>query len=526
MIAALACSRRQLSSPRAMASAFGHYNGAGSQKRGQFTVTALGRWSSINKTLPAVNSISALHVYDFDNTLFKTPLPNSALWTGPTIGMLSKQDAFINSGWWHDNRILGATGRGIEQEEPRAWEGFWNEKIVDLVRLSMKQPDALCVLLTGRGEQRFADLLRRIAASKQLDFDMLCLKPQVGPDHQKFSSTMKFKQELLTELMETYKHATEIRIYEDRPAHTQGFRDFLEDYNNAQRIKPTRGSIQAEVVQVKDTQTALDPVVEVAQVQRMINEHNEAMLKQPIHLRPNALRIKKTVFFTSYIIEPEDSKKLLELIPIPKKAPSGDATRFHGNNIIIVPRPCPKPILAKVAEKRFTFTTTVGEKAVLRVEADDPREDEYESLFANKIINSNNGNNGNNGKNSGSNKRKHNGDDWNPPRQPAADAASAAARGGGGAGAGGGGRGGRGGRGGQASGRGRGGGKGKGKGKGGFAHYRSLDDVGKNAPSEVNYDDAHPPANAPTGPRGSKGGPGGGGGGGGGNQVNDLQSYY
>ncbi|OAA81828.1 hypothetical protein LEL_01373 [Akanthomyces lecanii RCEF 1005] len=570
-----------------MASAFGHYNGAGSKKRGQFTVTALGRWSSINKALPAVDTISALHIYDFDNTLFKTPLPNNTLWTGPTIGMLSKQDAFINSGWWHDNRILGATGRGIEQEEPRAWEGFWNEKIVDLVRLSMKQPDALCVLLTGRGEQRFADLLRRIAASKHLDFDMLCLKPQVGPDHQKFASTMKFKQELLTEIMETYKHANEIRIYEDRPAHTQGFRDFLEDYNKAQRIQPTRGPIQAEVVQVNDTQTALDPVVEVAQVQRMINEHNEAMSKQPLHLRPNALRIKKTVFFTSYIIEPEDSKKLLELMPIPKKATSGDATRFHGNNIIIVPRPCPKPILAKVGglgnkltwqvtgtachynsiwaacvqpvpptavyhsdnkvplvvlalkkgarpadagkintwsalppEKRFTFTTTVGEKAVLRVEADDPREDEYESLFANKIQNNNNNHNG---KNNGSNKRKHNGDDWNPPRQPAADAAAAAARGGGGSG-GSGGRGGRGGRGGQASGRGRGGGggKGKGKGKGGFAHYRSLDDVGKNAPSEVNYDDAHPPANAPTGPRGGKSGPGGSGG----NQVNDLQSYY
>lgn len=54
MIAALAGSRRLISSPpRAMAaaSAFAHYNGAG-QKRGQLTVTALGRWSSLNKTLP------------------------------------------------------------------------------------------------------------------------------------------------------------------------------------------------------------------------------------------------------------------------------------------------------------------------------------------------------------------------------------------------------------------------------------------------------------------------------------------
>lgn len=602
MLFARAGLRRLFSSPRAMASAFGHYNGAG-QKRGQLTVTALGRWSSLNKTLPAVDKISALHIYDFDNTLFKTPLPNTALWTGPTIGMLSKQDAFINSGWWHDDRILGATGLGLEQEEARAWEGFWNEKVVELVRLSMRQPDALCVLLTGRGEQRFASLVSRMAASKHLDFDMLCLKPPVGPDSQKFASTMKFKQELLTAIMETYKHAREISIYEDRPAHTQGFRDFLEEYNNAQRVRPTRGPIQGEVIQVNDTQTALDPVVEVAQVQRMINEHNAAMQQQPPHLRPNALCIKRTVYFTSYVVDSADAQKLLALMPsIPRgdnAGRAGDGLRVHGTNIIIVPRPCPKPLLAKVGglgarmtwqvtgtachhnalwaacvapvpptaayhtegrvplvvlalkqgarpadaakintwsavppEKRFTFTTTVREKTILRVEADDPREGEYESLFANKPSRgSNNNNRGsyNNGRGSyndrGSNKRKHNGDDWNPPKQPAADAAAAAGRGGRG--------GGRGGRGGPASGRGRGGGggggggKGKGKGRGGHAaHYRSLDDVGfKNGPAEVNYDDSHPPANAPTGPR-SGGRSNGGGGGGGGNNVTDLQNYY
>lgn len=491
--------------------------------------------------------------------------------------MLSKQDAFINSGWWHDNRILGATGLGQEKEEARAWEGSWNEKIVELVRLSMQQPDALCVLLTGRAEQKFADLLRRIIASKQLDFDMLCLKPQVGPTNQKFASTMKFKQVLLTDLMETYSHAHEIRIYEDRPAHTQGFRDFLEAFNQTQRTTTTtttRGPIQGEVIQVTDTQTTLDPVEEVAQVQRMVNEHNEAMQKHPIHLRPNSLRIKKTVFFTSYVLEPEDAERLLQLVRIPRKKTTGpDAVRFLGSNIIIVPRPCPKALLAKVGglgskmtwqvtgtacyhgsiwaacvapvpatatyhcenpvplvvlamkkgarpadaakintwsalppEKRFTFETTVGEKAILRVEADDPREDEYESLFVNKA--------GANAGNNNSNKRKHNGDDWKPPKGPAADVAAAGGRGGKG-------RGGRGGRGGVGGGG--GGGRAAGKGgrnRGGYAHYRSLDDVGsKNAPAEVNYDESHPPANAPTGPRSEQNRQGGG-------NVTDLQSFY
>ena len=43
---------------------------------------------------------------------------------------LQNQDIFLNGGWWHDERILEATGEGVEKEEPRAWEGWWNEQVV------------------------------------------------------------------------------------------------------------------------------------------------------------------------------------------------------------------------------------------------------------------------------------------------------------------------------------------------------------------------------------------------------------
>ena len=88
---------------------------------------------------------------------------------------------------------------------------------VDLVRLSMKQDDALTVLLTGRAERNFTEIIKRIVASKQLTFDMICLKPQAGPNNQRFSSTMKYKQAILEDLVHTYTDAHEIRIYEDRP---------------------------------------------------------------------------------------------------------------------------------------------------------------------------------------------------------------------------------------------------------------------------------------------------------------------
>ncbi|KAK0370035.1 tat pathway signal sequence [Colletotrichum limetticola] len=604
---------------RVMTSAYANGSAKAAYSTSSATTTALSRWSIATAQLPAVDKIKALHIYDFDNTLFKTPLPNPALWSGPTIGVLSSQDVICNGGWWHDSRILSATGEGADTEEKRAWEGWWNEKIVELVKLSVKQKDALCVLLTGRSERGFGELIKRMIHSKGLEFDMVGLKPAVSPTNQNFSSTMHFKQLFLTAVMETYKNAEEIRIYEDRPKHVKGFRDFMTEYNRKQNINATRtrGPITAEVVQVADMSTTLDPVVEVAEVQHMINLHNEEIGKHSSDVRPQRLRIKKTVYFTGYLISKEDTAQLMKMAQIPSGLPEQEL-KFHANNILICPRPCPASILEKVggmgskmkwevtgtacfensiwaaslrpvpatakfhtdnpsplvvlalrkgarpvdagkiqnwqpipADKAMTFETTVGEKMILRIEPEDPREDEYESLFANK-----------------SSKRKHDGGDYsrdhhrhNPYNGRTERRDFHSGRGGGGRGGGGGGgfRGG-GGRG----GRGRGNGKG-GRGGRGMHGYRSLDDVEPRNQQggygqTVEYDDnsypslpgqqqggfqggqqqqyqpplsawnSGPPPNAPTGPAGRPMGGGGGGGnyGGGGNagNSNDLQSYY
>ncbi|KAK5995729.1 hypothetical protein PT974_04146 [Cladobotryum mycophilum] len=560
-----------------MASAYSTYHGAA--KQSEFTVTALGRWSVLNKQLPAADKIKALHVYDFDNTLFKTPLPNPALWSGPTIGMLASQDAFTNGGWWHDNRILAATGEGQEREEQRAWEGWWNEKIVQLVKLSVKQPDALCVLLTGRSEHGFSELIKKMVTSKGLDFDMACLKPRVSPTNQSFESTMHFKQLYFNTLMETYREASEIRVYEDRPKHTKGFRDFFAEYNRRQSASPTRGTILADVVQVADSCTTLDPVIEVAEVQHMINNHNQALSKLPQPALQIKMMIKKTVFFTSYMIGTEDTKKLMNLAQIPSNVSNHDL-KYHANNILICPRPCPASILEKVGgmgnkmvwevtgtacydnsvwaacvrpvphtakyhtdnpiplvvlalrkgakpmdagkinhwkplppNQTFTFEATVGEKNILRIEPEDPKEDQYQSLFANKTA-----------------KRKHTGDDdWQPKQHhghhhgPRNETRSYhTGRGGGGRG-----KGGNGGRGHRNASR----GGGKGRGRGGY-NYRSLDDVDpKNQQggysAQVNYDLAYQPPTQPRGqmpPRGShgRGRPMGGQA----SNGSDLQNYY
>ncbi|KAI1762306.1 hypothetical protein GGR53DRAFT_521792 [Hypoxylon sp. FL1150] len=309
-----------------------------------YTLTSLSRWSVLDKKLPPVGKINAIHVYDFDNTLFKTPLPNPKLWNNTTLGQLGSPNIFINGGWWHDPKILAATGDGAEQEEKRAWSNWWNEKVVELVHLTMKQEDALCVLLTGRSED-FSQLLKRIITSKGLDFDMVGLKPAVGPNNERFRDTMHFKQTFIRSLLATYTNVDEIRIYEDRSRHVAGFRDFLDEYNK-QRVNHGLTPLTAEVVQVAEISTTLDPVVEVAEVQHLINIHNSLLKQQPGNGRKDRLAIRKTVFFTSYMISPADTARLIALLGA--VAPEVDDLKYLANTILITAKPCPRAILDKI----------------------------------------------------------------------------------------------------------------------------------------------------------------------------------
>ncbi|KAF2033373.1 hypothetical protein EK21DRAFT_59009 [Setomelanomma holmii] len=314
------------------------------------TVTALKRWSCDDKELPSVSEIKSIHIFDFDNTLFASPLPNKQIWNSATLGQLGSPDMFVNGGWWHDANILSATGEGVDKEEKRAWEGWWNEHIVSLVELSMEQKDALSVLLTGRGESNFSDLIKRIARSKKLDFDMVCLKPATGPAGQRFRNTMDFKQELLKDIVYTYKEADEIRVYEDRVKHTKGFRDYFFEFNKDlidRKTQSTRKPIVAEVIQVAENATQLDPVVEIAEIQKLINAHNIQIKAGNAPPGTMPYQIKKTVFYTGYMIPANMTEKLSSLVNLPANAPRDDI-RYLANSILITPKPCPKSILDKV----------------------------------------------------------------------------------------------------------------------------------------------------------------------------------
>jgi uncharacterized membrane protein YgcG len=115
----------------------------------------------------------------------------------------------------------------------------------------------------------------------------------------------------------------------------------------ANRLPTTRKPILAEVVQVAENATQLDPVTEIAEIQRMCNSHNAKILDGTAPPGATPYQIKKTVFYTGYMIPPSVTEKLVSLVKLPQGMPEGDI-KYLANSILITPKPLPKSISDKV----------------------------------------------------------------------------------------------------------------------------------------------------------------------------------
>lgn len=112
--------------------------------------------------------------------------------------------------------------------------------------------------------------------------------------------------------------------------------------------------ILAEVIQVTEGCTYLDPVTETAEVQRMANAHNLALRNPTLNLtksRCGRMYLKRVVFYTGYLVSPDDSNSMTQNL-LASLLPSGLAEsndlKYMANSILITPRPAPRSILEKI----------------------------------------------------------------------------------------------------------------------------------------------------------------------------------
>ncbi|RCI07202.1 hypothetical protein CU098_014007, partial [Rhizopus stolonifer] len=113
-------------------------------------------------------------VFTFDNVLFLSPQLSPNLWLDRTIPHI-KADNKIGPGWLNDIRSLRVGP--LEEMKKTAWEGFWNEDVVQLVRESIKDPNTLTALCAFRPHYPFHDLINTMLESKGLHFDVVGLIP-------------------------------------------------------------------------------------------------------------------------------------------------------------------------------------------------------------------------------------------------------------------------------------------------------------------------------------------------------------
>jgi hypothetical protein len=145
-----------------------------------------------------------LHLYDFDGTLFRSPLPPDS-WPG-------------GEAWWSDS--ISLSDPCVPVRPGGAW---WNESVVSAAKKSIAAPDVLAVMCTGRSSRSFArfrvpELLRQ----KGLDFDAVFLKPNIA------SPTEPFKKAVILQVLARNPDITVVHLYEDRPNHLTAYQNLVE----------------------------------------------------------------------------------------------------------------------------------------------------------------------------------------------------------------------------------------------------------------------------------------------------------
>lgn len=284
---------------------------------------------------PGPDKIRNIHIYDFDNTLFRTPLPNPELLSTSAIGVLESLNGLHGGGWWADSRFLLGTGNGYEEEKKVAWKGWWNERVVELAKMSWEDPDSLCILLSGRKSASFADCISSVVEAKGLKFNALILRREDKSGAGE--STLQFKNKIIVDLLKYYDQANSITIYEDRPKQANGFRRTLKHLSSV--IRP---ELIYEVVEVYEPQTYLDPVVERDLIEDALKAHNEASSKGLLHKNTRNARVElvSDVVYSGYILDKINTRDLLkllydsELIEPPNVPPTSNAVKFDGEAIV------------------------------------------------------------------------------------------------------------------------------------------------------------------------------------------------
>lgn len=216
-----------------------------------------------------------LDIFDFDSTLFLSPLLSSNLWHSSFINCITTEN-LVGPGWWRDIRSL---------QLDASWDGYWNEDVLNQVRESYADPTHLTVLLTGRRYHPFHALIEAMLVSKELTFDLVGLRPDPesdGSDHpcrlrfnyepNVFTTTMEFKTSFIVNMLSSVPSLQNVVMWDDRPSHIRVFKTYLADMAQLNIIK------KGHIFPIKPAKPKYNPEWEYRVVNDMLRTHNDAIV--------------------------------------------------------------------------------------------------------------------------------------------------------------------------------------------------------------------------------------------------------
>lgn len=165
-----------------------------------------------------MNIKKTLVVFDFDGTLFKSPLKPSD-WKGA---------------WWSNIKSLTPP---LVPETPG--EEWWNDEICEEAFSFLKDKTAYTVMLTGRIDRVFNQRVNQLLETKGFDF------PYVGLA--KLNTSIDSKIQHLDKLLSDNPYFEKIIFYDDRTEHFPLFEKYCEEKD-----------LECEVIPVKEAYTLLE----------------------------------------------------------------------------------------------------------------------------------------------------------------------------------------------------------------------------------------------------------------------------
>lgn len=247
-----------------------------------------------------VGSGTVIKIFDFDGTIFNSPIPNRELWDKKMFGKLMSETRQGGYGWFQNPRTL---------EDKYIGNSDFNEAVVVEIRKANAEQNTVTVMLTGRTTQ-YEDLVKQILETNELTFDHYGFKP-TGNGVNIF--TMNFKQEFIRELVSQYGDVTSIQMWEDRRKHVDRFNDFLNTLE-------LNGGIHF----IKEAERCMDVILEKDLVRLLLSDAES-------RTRVEASSGKKPIYYGAFLY-PESHYELLKSMK--DEIPDGWKTYAHHMTMI------------------------------------------------------------------------------------------------------------------------------------------------------------------------------------------------